>query len=61
MKHWYNVGPEERYRCGELGRQFVLNKQTGMTADEMSARFITSMDNAFKNWTPRTRFEMEVV
>ena len=25
LLEWYNVGPEERERCGELGREFVLS------------------------------------
>ncbi len=61
IKEWYNIGPEERERCGELGRQFVTSDSIGMHGEEMSKRFINSMDNAFKNWKPRTRYTLEAV
>ena len=61
IKEWYDIGPEERERCGELGRQFVTSDSIGMHGDEMSKRFINSMDNALKNWKPRPRYTLEVV
>ena len=39
LLEWYNVGPEERARCGELGRQWVLNDGR-MTAKHLSESFI---------------------
>ena len=57
---WYSRGPEERKRCGELGRQFVLNNGM-MTGKDMSESFIESMDGAFENWKPREKYTMEAV
>tara|TARA_Y100000310_G_scaffold45311_1_gene42243 strand:+ start:29 stop:1096 length:1068 start_codon:yes stop_codon:yes gene_type:complete len=61
LKYWYDAGPEERERCGELGRKFVKDKKIGMDADEMGRRFIESMDGAFENWKPRQRYTLEAV
>ena len=58
---WYEIGSEERERCGELGRQFVKDNNIGMDAKEMCNRFIESMDKTFEVWKPRKRFEMEVI
>ena len=61
LYEWYNEGPEERERCGELGRQFVKDENIGMDSDEMSKRFIESMDGTLENWKPRERYTMEVI
>ena len=61
IREWYDVGPEERERCGELGKQFVMDDLIGMHGEEMSRRFINSMDSAFENWKPRPRYTLEVV
>ena len=61
IKEWYDAGPEERKRCGELGRKFVMDDLIGMHGEEMSKRFIKSMDVAFENWNPRPRYTLEVV
>tara|TARA_Y100000310_G_scaffold277079_1_gene294641 strand:- start:23 stop:742 length:720 start_codon:yes stop_codon:yes gene_type:complete len=61
IKYWYDVGSEERKRCGALGREFVTDSQIGMHVDEMGKRFIQSMDNAFENWKPRERYILEAV
>ncbi len=61
IKGWYDAGPEERERCGELGRQFVTDDLIGMHGEEMSKRFINSMDDALENWKPRLRYTLEAV
>ena len=61
MLSWYLRGPEERERCGELGRQFVKDNNIGMDAKEMSNKFIVAMDEAFTNWTSREKYTMEVI
>tara|TARA_Y100000310_G_C20695665_1_gene825507 strand:+ start:1003 stop:2460 length:1458 start_codon:yes stop_codon:yes gene_type:complete len=58
MKEWYDVGVEERERCGELGRKFVCEKDVGMTAKEMCNRFIESMDSAFEKWKPKSLYDL---
>jgi len=61
LKFWYDKGPEERERCGELGRQFVKDKNIGMDANNMADRFIESMDTAFENWKPKEKYTLEVI
>tara|TARA_R110002096_G_scaffold71177_2_gene170255 strand:- start:4571 stop:6016 length:1446 start_codon:yes stop_codon:yes gene_type:complete len=58
---WYNDGPEERERCGEIGRNWVLGEESNMTTEHMSKSFIESMDTAFKKWKPREKYTLEVV
>ena len=60
LLEWYKAGPEERKRCGELGRQFVLNEGR-MTNKHMSESFIKNIDATFENWKPRERYTMEAV
>ena len=59
LLEWYKVGPEERTRCGELGRQFVLNEGK-MTAKHMSESFIKNIEATFENWKPRKKYTLEV-
>tara|TARA_R110002020_G_scaffold332951_2_gene548384 strand:+ start:478 stop:1836 length:1359 start_codon:yes stop_codon:yes gene_type:complete len=60
LLEWYKAGPKERERCGELGRQFVLNEGR-MTAKHMSESFIKNIDTTFENWKPREKYTLEVV
>ena len=60
LLNWYNVGTEERERCGEVGRQFVLNEGR-MTSKHLSESFIEGMETTFENWKPRERYTLEVV
>ena len=60
LLEWYNVGAEERERCGELGRQFV-NNDGRMTAKHLSESFIENIESTFKNWKPREQYTLEVV
>ena len=59
LLEWYNVGPEERERCGELGRQFVLNEGR-MTAKHLSDSFIENIDTCLEKWKPRKKYTLEV-
>ena len=56
---WYNVGPEERERCGEVGRQFVLGDGR-MTGKAMSESFIKNIDTTLEKWKPREKYTLEV-
>jgi hypothetical protein len=60
LLEWYKVGPEERERCGEVGRQFVLNDGK-MTGKHMSESFIKNIDTTFEKWKPREKYTLEVV
>ena len=58
LKEWYDIGDEERQRCGKLGHEFVMSDDASMSATAMSNLFIEHMDTAFEKWTPRKRFTM---
>ena len=60
LLEWYKLGPEERERCGELGRQFVLNEGK-MSSKQMSESFIKNIDATFENWKPKEKYTLEVV
>ena len=58
LKEWYDMGKEERDRCGMLGHEFVMGDDAMMSASAMSNLFIEHMDRAFDKWKPRKRFTM---
>ena len=58
IKEWYDAGDEERKRCGELGREFLLREDVGMSSIHMCNRFIKDMDTAFEKWKPKQRYTL---
>jgi len=60
LLEWYKAGPEERERCGELGREFV-NGDGRMTSKHLSESFIKNIDTCFEKWKPREKYTLEVV
>ena len=58
---WYKAGPEERERCGEIGRQWVLSDDAKMTSKHLSDSMRESMDTAFEKWKPREKYTLEAV
>jgi len=60
LLRWYKKGSEERERCGEVGRQWVLGDDAKMTAKHMSDSFIKNIEATFKNWKPREQYTLEV-
>ena len=61
IKEWYDEGPEEREKCGKLGRDWALSDDARMTTKHMSESFIDNIETTFKNWKPRKRYTMEVI
>ncbi len=61
LKEWYDMGDEERKRCGRLGHEFVMSDDGMMSASTMCKLFIEHMDRGMKKWTPRDRYEMHKV
>ena len=56
LKEWYDMGPEKRRECGQLGYEFVMGDEAMMSASAMCQNFIDHMDTAFEKWTPRKRY-----
>ena len=61
LLEWYKVGPEEREKCGEIGRQWVQGDDARMTGKHLSESFIKNIDNCFEKWKPREKYTLEVV
>lgn len=58
LHYWYNMSAEDRKKAGLAGREHFLKAETGLSAENMGNRFITDINNTFKNWTPRKRTEL---
>tara|TARA_R100001594_G_scaffold128975_1_gene167464 strand:- start:2796 stop:4211 length:1416 start_codon:yes stop_codon:yes gene_type:complete len=61
LYNWYDEGPEERKRKGEVGRQWVLGDDARMTSKHLSESFIKNIEATFENWKPREKYTLEVV
>jgi len=58
IKHFYDMGKEQRDECGFKGHEFVTSDEAMMTARHMSQLFIDHMNTAFEKWTPREKYEV---
>jgi glycosyltransferase involved in cell wall biosynthesis len=58
FKEWYDTPKEERKRVGEVGREWMLQEEIGMSCKLMCERFVHDMDTAFEKWTPKKRFTL---
>lgn len=54
----YNMTKEERDRRGELGRQWVLGEESGMSSPIMCDKFKNSIDKLFDTWKHKDRYEI---
>ena len=61
LLEWYNMGAEERERCGNLGKDFVKDKDIAMDAAQMGQGFIDSMSSALDKWEPKPKYTLEAV
>jgi len=58
IREWYDVGKEERNRCGKTGHDWVCGDESMMSARWMSENFIDHMEAVFETWTPRKRYSI---
>ena len=56
IKEWYDMGKEERDRCGMLGHEFVMSDDAMMSAESMCNNFTDHMNTAFEKWSSRKRY-----
>ena len=54
----YKLGKEEIKKRGLKGRDWVLSKESGFTAEVMGQRFINNINTLFKNWKPKEKFKV---
>jgi hypothetical protein len=58
MKEWYDMDKEDREKCGNKGREFVLSDDSMMSSKHMCQNFIDHMETAFEKWKPRKRYSI---
>ena len=58
LYEWYKIPRDERKERGKLGRQFIMDKEVGMSRELMAERLIDSIDNVLTNFKTRERFEL---
>jgi glycosyltransferase involved in cell wall biosynthesis len=58
LKEWYDMGPDERQRCGEIGYEWVTGDESMMSGTWLAKNFIDHMELAMDKWTPRRRYKM---
>jgi hypothetical protein len=54
----YNLSKEERKARGLKGREWALGEEAGFTSERMGANVINTLDNLFKTWKPREKYEL---
>ena len=57
----YKLGPKEIKRRGLKGRDWVLSKESGCTAESMGQNFIDNIDTLFEKWEPQPRFTIKKI
>ena len=57
----YNLGEEERKQRGLAGREFVLSKESGFSAESMSDNIIKCVDEGFEKFKPRPKYDIQIV
>ena len=58
IKEWYEMGKDERKRCGVKGHYFVKSDESMMSARWMCKNFIDHMETAWDKFTPRERINV---
>jgi glycosyltransferase involved in cell wall biosynthesis len=54
----YNLGFESRKQFGQLARNWATGGEAGFTAEKQGERVIEAIDELFKTWKPRCKFEL---
>ena len=57
----YKMGPKEIKRRGLAGKDWVLSKESGFTANAMGQKFIDNINILLEKWEPRKRFNITKV
>ena len=58
LKEWYEMGKDERRRCGIKGHYFVKSTDSNMSAKNMCRLFYELMETAFEKFEPRKKFNI---
>ena len=52
------MSKEERQARGLKGREWALSDEAGFTAENMGKKVINTLDELFKTWKPREKYEL---
>jgi hypothetical protein len=58
IKYIYDLPEDERNRRGMAGREWAMSDEAKMTAAAMSKNICDSMEESFKSFKPRARYEV---
>jgi glycosyltransferase involved in cell wall biosynthesis len=58
IKAVYDLSKEERKARGLKGREWALSEEAGFTSEKMGENVINTLDNLFKTWKPREKYEL---
>jgi len=54
----YNMPKAERKKRGLAGREWAISNEAGFTSTQMAQKIIESINELFKTWKPREKFEL---
>ena len=58
LKEVYNSSPEERKSRGLKGREWAISEEAGFTSEHQANRFVEALNELFKTWEPREKYEL---
>jgi glycosyltransferase involved in cell wall biosynthesis len=58
LKEVYNLSSEERKQRGLKGREWAISKEAGFTSEHQANRFVEALNELFKIWKPREKYEL---
>ena len=61
IREVHDMSPRERSLRGMAGHEWVTSDESGMSARKMCENVITSIEECFENFTPRSRFDLTKV
>ena len=60
LKEWYDMGREKRKEAGLKGREWMLG-EGNLSREYMCQSLVDGMENAFKNWKPRKKYQLVTI
>ena len=58
IREIYDLSPKKRKELGLKGRKWALSEEAGFTTEMQAKRVIEAIDELFKTWKPRKRYEL---
>ena len=58
VKRSLYLSPEERKSRGLKGREWAISEEAGFTSEHQANRFVEALNELFKTWEPREKYEL---